>query len=206
MMNKKYYEEYWSHDVAAPEADRTNPQRIKVIQKECLGTKRILEVGCASGLFCRAVQADGNEVVGVDISSRAIAKAKKQGKGVRYFIGDVQDRAFIKRLGLFDASYCLDVIEHVFDTRSLLEGMANATKKGGKVIVGTPSHGFLKRLAIDILKYDRHYNVEGHHIRFYTERALKRQMLRAGIRPVRTYHVGRFFPFNQDMIVVGVRE
>jgi len=50
---------------------------LKILEKE--GAKRVLDIGCGSGEFCRMAQNRGIEVVGIDLSHTQVSRALKKG-------------------------------------------------------------------------------------------------------------------------------
>src|SRR5262249_22531413 len=85
-------------------------------------TGKALDVGCGRGQLGAAIRDLGWEVWGVENSSEACATAKERLSGL--VEADLNDTAAVKRgLGdqAFDALIFSDVLEHVYDPRTVLE-------------------------------------------------------------------------------------
>ena len=64
-------------------------------------------------------------------------------------------------------------------------------RDGGGLALTTPYHGRLKNLAIAAVGFDRHFAVEGDHVRFFSDRSLRRLLEETGFDVVRVEHFGR---------------
>ena len=103
---------------------------------------RVLDVGCGVGPLSLYCAKKGAEVVGVDISKRAVAIATGaakhwQMKKVTFMQGDVTKMQ--KTLGKFDLIICNEVVEHVADDVALLKSIHSLLKPGGALMLATPS-------------------------------------------------------------------
>jgi 2-polyprenyl-6-hydroxyphenyl methylase/3-demethylubiquinone-9 3-methyltransferase len=68
---------------------------------------RILDLGCGKGRFARALQEDGAEVTGIDLSAAMLSEAE----GVDRVRGAARSLPF--RSGCFDAVLAIEVFEHL---------------------------------------------------------------------------------------------
>lgn len=97
------------------------------------GSKRVLDVGCGTGIFTtRMLEELGAEVVGCDLSEGMLAKARKRSSDVGWTRGDVT------RLPLRDASVdaivCTEAF-HFFDQPTALAEFHRVVRPGGLVLV-----------------------------------------------------------------------
>ncbi|MGW1838127.1 class I SAM-dependent methyltransferase [Streptomyces sp. NPDC002067] len=110
-----------------------------------VGGARVLDVGCGSGAYVRALRRRGaSQVVGVDVSAPMIAEARRAEEreplGVRY---EVHDLAALPVLGEFSAAIAVAVL-HYADSRRTLARMcervcANLAPSGRLLaLVGNP--------------------------------------------------------------------
>jgi methionine biosynthesis protein MetW len=98
---------------------------------------KILDIGCGDGFIsCLIAQKAQAKVFGVDISQNAVSKAKERGIAARVVNAD-KELPFEK--GTFDAVFCGDVLEHMYDTEKLLESINNILKPDGYLIVSVPN-------------------------------------------------------------------
>ena len=77
--------------------------------------------------------------------------------------------------------WCSEVLEHVPDASGLLSQVRRVLRPRGRLLLTTPAHGWLRRVLIAALRFDAHFDPEGEHVRFYTERSLRGSLDRAGL-------------------------
>lgn len=140
------------------------------------GAKRVLDLGCGNGAFCRRLATEGFAPTGCDPSVEGIDHAVMSSPGLPFeLIGVDDDAAGLAGAGEFDAVVSLEVIEHLFFPRRLPQFASRALRPGGRLIISTPYHGYLKDLALAIgNKWETHHSPwwDGGHIKFWTRRAL----------------------------------
>lgn len=92
--------------------------------------KRILEVGCGTGLILERVRGFAAQAVGLDLSAGMLARARDRGLPV------VQGSATALPYpdASFDVVYSFKVLAHVADIRTALAEMARITRPGGYVL------------------------------------------------------------------------
>ena len=140
---------------------------------------RLLDVGCGPGFLLRAGAARGWTPTGIDPSPFSVERARAAGFEAHQ--GMVED------LGLPAASYdavaLMQVIEHVTDPRALLAECRRLLRPGGALVVATPNPASL----LAKVKRERfNYWIPPVHCVWYTPRALRRSLARAGFSRVRT--------------------
>lgn len=109
-----------------------NSKRILMIEKFVKG--KILDIGCGFGNLLSAARQRGWETYGVEVSSHMANVAKKYGKVKESVI----EKAVYPR-DFFDAITMFDVLEHVSDPQRTLKACNNILKKGGILVIQTPS-------------------------------------------------------------------
>lgn len=102
---------------------------------------RLLDVGCGDGnLGLWLGQALGaEEIFGIGVSSANVEVA--MGKGIKAIKLDVDEFDFPFDSDYFDAVFCGEVIEHLFDPDHLLDEMYRVLKPEGFCIITTPNLG-----------------------------------------------------------------
>ena len=103
-----------------------------------LGGRRILDVGCANGIFLNYLRERGASGVGIDISQQMVEAARARGLDAR--------SAGLDELPA-DASWDVvtlwDVIEHLLDPREALQRVAGLLRAGGELWIQTPCTGLV---------------------------------------------------------------
>jgi SAM-dependent methyltransferase len=172
----------------------------------------LLDVGCYDGQFtARVVEPRGPEerVIGVDLGASALRLAGRRGL--------LPVRADIEA-GLpfgcesFATVLAAEIVEHVFDTQSLVDELARVVKPGGWLAVSTPNLVALSGRAQLVLGRSPH-NVEfdagpatSGHIRYFTFGTLELLLRRAGLVPLgRWTNVAHFSVLGSSELVGRLR-
>ena len=191
-----FYDDYWRREPPPPLTDPTFDERWRKLRRALRGVPeraKVLDYGCGNGLFSAALVKAGYAVTGVDISEQALQLARANVKGVDFYSATDVDSWFTCEG--YDACWCSEVLEHLFSPSEALSKIACALRPQGLFVGTVPYHGLLKNLAISLLAFEHHFNVEGPHIRFFTKLSLFRTLRANGFQPVRWSGVGRVWPF-----------
>ncbi len=106
------------------------------------GTRRILDLGCASGELGAALkQRLGAEVVGVELGEDYARDAAARLDRVAQ--GDIDTVLAEQDLGRFDCLIAADVLEHLVDPWATLRRAGELVEAGGTVIVSLPNVRYL---------------------------------------------------------------
>lgn len=202
---REYYEEYWrSEGKAPPESDPLTQARLKQFLKAAQGMGIALDLGCGNGQGTRILAASIQSVVGLDISHLALVRAKRQTASIDYVQGAC-GASLPFAAESFDAKYSAEVIEHLLDPQMMFSECHRVLKPSGILFVTTPYHGFLKNMAIAATGFEKHYDVVGPHIRFFTRRALCALLRGNGFAIQNTFYFGRYWPLWMNMAVSAVK-
>jgi 2-polyprenyl-3-methyl-5-hydroxy-6-metoxy-1,4-benzoquinol methylase len=134
-----YPGDYWGENQEPSETWIKSSQSEKTgFLRECkLPGGRILDVGCGSGFFLRALEEQRWDRFGVEISeSAAIAANRALGQG-RVFKGTLIESAC--ESSYFDVATFWSALEHTNEPRSNLTEARRILKKGGTLIVQVPN-------------------------------------------------------------------
>lgn len=209
-MNSKsrYYEAYWSMDGLIPNDDTTTKAR-KQMLATALGRflthdrrGKVLDAGCGNGEFSILIKKLGFEAVGLDISEAALEKAKKRSPTTSFYSASLED-ALPFDDETFDAIWCTEVLEHLFDVHACLANFNRILHGEGILVLTVPFHGLLKNLIIALMGFEKHYNPSVSHIRFFTKRSLTDCLLRTGFDAVLWRGIGRMWPVHKSFFVVA---
>lgn len=131
---------------------------------------RVLDVGCGFGPFRHHVPAA--RYLGLDPHFAG-------GDGEAWARRESLADHLVAQAGAYDVVTAFQVMEHVADPLAFLGRLAQATRAGGKVIVGVPQIGGAHTR---IPNYP--VNAVPHHLTWWTEEALRAAAERVGLRPV----------------------
>jgi ubiquinone/menaquinone biosynthesis C-methylase UbiE len=106
----------------------------------CRG-ERILDLGCGTGAYTRALADRGFEVVGLDFAPAMLARARAQAPMARFVKGDLDDPLPFAD-GSFDHALCVCALQCVGDPVRFLAEVGRVLRPGGvflAVVVATDS-------------------------------------------------------------------
>ncbi|MGY3032787.1 2-polyprenyl-6-hydroxyphenyl methylase/3-demethylubiquinone-9 3-methyltransferase [Bradyrhizobium sp. USDA 4354] len=143
--------EWWDPNGKMAPLHRINPLRLGYIRDaacrkfernvrslNCLGSLRVLDIGCGAGLLCEPLSRLGAQVIGIDPSASNIAAAKlhadKSHLAIDYRCTTVEE---IDPRERFDIVLAMEVVEHVTDVGVFLTRCASMLKPNGLMVVST---------------------------------------------------------------------
>ncbi len=97
---------------------------------------RVLDVGCGWGVTLEALEAQGYEALGMDVSRRSLEQLDRPGRAL---IEADLTRPMGHDAPTHDAVLALDVIEHLDDDRAAVRRLGHLTRPGGCVVVSVPA-------------------------------------------------------------------
>ncbi len=172
--------------------------------KECPKGKKILDIGCQSGWLCDYLHSMGFEPSGVDIEEELINNGKRKYAHIDFRVADTE--VIIPFPGEhFDYIFAGDIIEHVRFTDHFIHEINRTLKKDGIFILTTPNHSIIKNILIALFKYEKHYNPEFPHYRFYTVKSLKNVLIKRGFR-IETIKLIGSLPFLAQSIFLTAKK
>jgi ubiquinone/menaquinone biosynthesis C-methylase UbiE len=135
------FDDFWKR-LTASYADRV---RYSLIMKELrIHDYRnfFLDVGCGTGVLCIYVAINGAEVIGLDISSANLVKAKdmarhKNLQNCSFILGDAERLPF--KENSFDKIVCSEVLEHFVKQNTALREISRVAKRETEVIMTVPN-------------------------------------------------------------------
>jgi SAM-dependent methyltransferase len=151
------------------------------------GAQRLLDVGCATGVFLDGMRGEGWQVQGVELSPSAAEYARRR-FGLEVFIGTLEQAALEN--GAFDVVTLWDVLEHVYDPRSTLLEIHRLLKPGGKLLLSLPDPDTIEARVFG--RYWAGLDMP-RHLTLFGRRALERLLRETGYEiQHRSYFTGRF--------------
>jgi 2-polyprenyl-3-methyl-5-hydroxy-6-metoxy-1,4-benzoquinol methylase len=151
--------------------------------------KSVLEVGCATGYFTKAMVEHGCKVVGIELDPAAAAVAEKWAE--RVVVGDVDRGELWDDIDdeSFDVVLCGDVLEHLRDPLGALRSAVRKLKPDGVVVVSLPNvaHGDVRLgLLHGAFRYRDLGLLDRTHVRFFTLESSRELLRDAGLLVVDT--------------------
>lgn len=150
-------------------------------------SKRVLDVGCGSGMTSRAIADLGASVIGVDLETHG-----GDDSSVEYVTGDYLSLS--DGLGEFDLVLALDSIEHFEDEAKVVGALARNLRPGGRLIVTVPAYQFL---------WSSHDDTNVHYRR-YTSRRLRKALDTEGLEVERIGYI--FMALTLPKVVLSLWE
>ncbi len=153
LQSQEWYRDYYrdclrGYDANSPVIQQFR-ESLSVIRRFALG-KRLLDVGCATGVFLDVARREGFEVVGTDVSADMVEYARSE-FALDAHLGPLEAHAFPE--ASFDVITMLDVIEHIPSYKTLMEEIRRILKPGGVLLLRTPTEeAWMRTLAKLIYK------------------------------------------------------
>jgi len=141
----------------------------------------VIDIGCGEGIFTNNLKAKC-EVWGVEPNKIAANVASKRMQKI--LIGKYSEVENQIPERYFDLVICNDVIEHLEDVDSFLNSINKKMKEGAFLVGSVPNVRFYGNLKSLLINLDWEYVESGildkDHLRFFTERSLRRFLERHG--------------------------
>ena len=155
--------DWWDPNGSSAMLHRLNPVRLQYIRDRIdhhwqlderelrpLAGRSAADVGCGAGLLAEPLARLGARVTAVDAAEANIEAARAhalgQGLEIDYRVGGVEALD-----GRFDLVCSLEVVEHVADVRTFVQGLADALAEDGLLILSTPNRTAWSRLLMIVL-------------------------------------------------------
>lgn len=133
---------WWDMDSEFRPLHQINPLRLDWINTICpVQGLRVLDVGCGGGILADSLARKGAEVLGIDLSTKALKIAQLhalEAETPRVSYREVSAEALAQETpGQYDLVTCMEMLEHVPDPASVVNACANLVKPGGWVFFST---------------------------------------------------------------------
>ena len=145
-------------------------RRLQLLERARVnGGGRVLDAGCATGDFL-SLGSQRYEMWGLDVSAYAteVAARKNPSCAGRIFTGFVEEQSFEPEF--FDAIVMWDVVEHIWDPKSVLRRLVTHLRPGGSLILSTPDIG---ALTARIMRKRWAFMTVPEHLGFFSPRSMR---------------------------------
>jgi 2-polyprenyl-6-hydroxyphenyl methylase/3-demethylubiquinone-9 3-methyltransferase len=166
-----------------------------------------MDLGCGNGSLLARFRNRGLTLHGLDESSSGIAQARGAFPEIDFSVADLtSDLASHPRAGACDLVISTEVVEHIFLPRAFARNCHSFLKPGGRAVISTPYHGYLKNVLLAVTgRLDGHFTAlwDYGHIKFWSRKTLTALLREAGLR-IETFHgAGRVPWLWKSMVVVA---
>ncbi|MBK9249960.1 MAG: class I SAM-dependent methyltransferase [Ignavibacteria bacterium] len=161
--------------------------RTEILDKIPLGTKRMLEIGCAEGVMAQVAKGKFgmDEVVGVEYNEQSASVASNRLDKV--ICGNVETIELPFPENYFDVIICGDVLEHLIDPWETLKKLVIHLRIGGVVIVSIPNIAYwdvVRSIMRDEFTYQDSGILDRTHLRFFTRSTIIALLHHAGLEVI----------------------
>lgn len=152
---------------------------------------RVLDLGCGEGHFAALLARAGMRVVAAEMAVEPLRRARESHPDIELCLL-TPDAPLPFEESSFDAVWAGEVIEHVADTRSWLSEVRRVLRSGGALLLSTPDHGPLTRIAMGLSRqrFERCFDPRSDHLRFYTRQALTALLSDFGFEAIAVHGAG----------------
>ncbi len=155
---------------------------------------KVLDLGCGNGSLTHVIAQQGCEVIGVDNSAAGIAIARQSFPECEFIQADIYELPDPDMVEAFDVVLAIEVIEHLLYPKEIARAARKCLKPGGRLIISTPYHGYLKNLVLAVSgRLDKHFTVlwDNGHIKFFSVATLTTLLQKEGYTDIKFRFAGR---------------
>ncbi len=103
-----------------------------------LGSRTVLDIGCATGQFLEELKTQGHQATGIDFSAEDIAIARA--RGLEAYVADLsRDNELVSGSRRFQVITLFQVIEHLERPDLVFAGIDRVAAPGALLLIGCPS-------------------------------------------------------------------
>lgn len=148
---QKVWEKDEYYDLAKKGSSDIDHPGMRALFKYAKKAEKILDFGCGEGTRLGLLVGKGKKLYGIDLSKKAIRRAKSKYPEIEFIAGNIKDID----IGCdFDLVYSAFVLEHTRNTEELLIELIKKLKREGILLLIAPNYGAPNR-ASPVAKYNR---------------------------------------------------
>ena len=180
---------YLSYFAGNAASAANHEQLFRQIKKYSPG-KKLLDVGCGSGLFVRFLRSKNWDAQGIEPSVALYTEFLQQDS---FFFNTVPEQfATANNHSLFDVITAMDVIEHTEDPVSFLKSLYAMLTPGGYLFISTPDTSSIHQRVTG--KYWHYYN--RYHLSLFPKKTLTAIASKMGFVCKEAIYRGRYFTIS----------
>ncbi len=166
----------------------------------------VLDLGCGNGSLLATFQGRGWKLYGSDFSPTGISIAREKFPAIEFFLADASAPTgeIMATIGQVDVIISTEVIEHLYDPRGFLRNAHELLRPGGRIVLSTPYHGYLKNVMLSVTgKMDGHFTAlwDHGHIKFWSKKTLSTILQEAGFGDIEFTGAGRIPRLWKSMVL-----
>lgn len=129
-IRRNLLQRYWHH------------RRFKEVSAVIEPCEKVLDIGSADGVFTNVIlkKTRAGKTVGLDVLLSSVSWANKhwsKNKKLKFVVGDAHRLPFKSKE--FDAVFAMEVLEHVFNIKKVIQEIKRVLKKGGYCVFLVPT-------------------------------------------------------------------
>jgi ubiquinone biosynthesis O-methyltransferase len=109
------------------------------LKKNVPANATVLDVGCGNGIISRGIGSEGFTVYGIDVSEKAIEKARSLTTNPKVTFDVISAEDLVAEGKRYDAVICSEVLEHLNQPEKLLQVLYQSLTDNGILIVTVPN-------------------------------------------------------------------
>lgn len=182
--NAKYYSSL--DEIAIFRHQQENRRRVSQLL-QLGGSGRLLDVGCATGLFLETAKQNGFTTYGIEPNKNNAKKAIEKGHSI--FEGSLETFCKLQRSQKpFDVVVALDVIEHMPDPEKFMKLLDWCLRPDGILVVTTPN---FSGVVSQFLKVRDPFLTPPEHLNFFTSKGLIILAEKCGLKYIKKLTFGK---------------
>lgn len=139
----------------------------------------VLAIGCNEAYLAPHLAEYSSDVTVLDSSAQQVAQLARRFPEIA-FLPHNPTSALPFAHDTFDAVWCCEFLDRVFDPAAALREMHRVLVPGGRLMITVPDHGRVRNVLIALFKWDEHFAPTNPRIRHFTRTSLGTLVREAG--------------------------
>lgn len=162
--------------------------------------QKVLDIGCNEGSLTKIIS-EKNKVIGMELSSKALKKAKN--KGLEVICASAYQIPFKKNT--FTRIHFSEVIEHLINTDKALKEINRVLTKDGELIITTPNFNSLRDRLLVLSGRLQAYAQHEEHVRIFNKKRLIQHLEKNNFKIKKTHGTGISIPMPKGLSPVTTK-
>lgn len=145
----------------------------------------ILAVGCEETFLAPQLSRYSSDVTVLDSSADQMAQLARRFPEIA-FLPHQPSNALPFAHDTFDAIWCCEFLDRVFNPAAALREMHRVLAPGGRLLITVPDHGAVRNVLIALFKWEDHFSPSNPRIRHFTRTSLATLVREAGFGEIAT--------------------